>query len=370
MDESGPRAGETEEDDALASFRAESGPPGNRDAAPGKPRLEPRRRNRIHFGVAGIAGIATGAAAAALIAIAIVWVRSSSVSSHAAVPPPTVETMGTATVDAHPPGAVTIDGIPRGSTPLVLSLPVGTHAMEITVGETTRSLPLTIEAGTAIKQDVEFAAAAAEATGQLEITSEPPGAQVTIDGAARGATPLTIGAMAPGQHKVVIAKGATSIRRTVNVAAGATTTIAGSMAEVETAGWVTLKAPIALDVLEDGQIVGTTTASRLMLPAGAHRLELRNTAFEVGTTLPVQIVAGQTASLTVPLPNGSLSINALPWANVSIDGKDVGSTPLANLSLTVGTHEVIWRNPQLGERRRSVDVTAHSPVHIGMDFAK
>jgi serine/threonine-protein kinase len=253
-------------------------------------------------------------------------------------------------------------------TPLVLSLPVGAHVMEVSAGGITRSLPLTVEAGTAIKQDIEFPTVVA--SGQLEITSEPAGAAVTIDGAARGATPLTIGAMAPGQHKVVITKGATVIRRTVDIQPGATTSIAGSMAEIDTAGWITLKASIGLDVLEDGEIIGTTTANRLMLPAGGHRLELKNAAFEVATTLAVQIVAGKTAIVTVPLPNGSLSVNALPWANVSIDGQDVGSTPLANLSLPVGTHEVVWRNPQLGERRRSIDVPARSPVHIGMYFAR
>jgi hypothetical protein len=371
----GGSAAEGDADDPLLSFQAEAGSPGTPGSNDSAPRSS-RPPKRIYFGISAIAGIAIiaiGAGVAAVIGGAIAYVRIVSASHAVVAPAPPASataTVGTATVDAHPPGMVTIDGIARGSTPLVISLPVGTHAMAITVGSTTRSLPLTIEAGTTIKQDVEFPVEAAEATGRLEITSEPSGAEVTIDGAASGVTPLTIGTMAPGQHKVVITKGATVIRRTVKVEPGATASIAGSMAEIDAAGWITLKAPISLDVLEDGQIIGTTVANRLMLPAGAHRLELKNTAFEVGTTIPVQIVAGKTASVTVSLPNGLLSVNALPWANVSIDGQEVGSTPLANLSLPVGTHEVIWRNPQLGERRRSIDVTARSPVRIGMDFAK
>ena len=53
-------------------------------------------------------------------------------------------------------------------------------------------------------------------------------------------------------------------------------------------------------------------------------------------------------STTVSVPNGSLSINALPWADVWIDGRSVGTTPLGNLSVPVGIHEIVWRHPELG----------------------
>ena len=40
----------------------------------------------------------------------------------------------------------------------------------------------------------------------LEVRSTPSGAQVTVDGVARGATPLTIRGLAPGAHALVIAR--------------------------------------------------------------------------------------------------------------------------------------------------------------------
>jgi hypothetical protein len=53
---------------------------------------------------------------------------------------------------------------------------------------------------------------------------------------------------------------------------------------------------------------------------------------------------------------------------VSIDGRPVGTTPLGNLSLPIGSHEVVWRHPEFGERRRTITVAARSPLRIGMEF--
>jgi hypothetical protein len=309
----------------------------------------------------GIAVLAVIACAAVVFA----YVQTSRGTESAAV------TTGTALIDARPAGTVTIDGVSRGSTPLTLSLPAGTYTMEVAVDNVKRSLPLTIEPGVTVKQNIEFAVPATPATGRLEITSEPPGAKVTIDGAPRGTTPLTLPAVAVGTHAVTISGADATIRRTVTVSAGTTSSVVASItAAGSAAGWVAIKAPIELNVLEDGQLVGTTGASRLMLPAGMHDLELANSAFEFRTTMSVQVSAGQTLTRTIPIPNGALSVNALPWANVSIDGQEVGTTPLANLSLPVGNHEVVWRHPQLGERRRTIALTARTPVRIGVDFSQ
>jgi serine/threonine-protein kinase len=47
-------------------------------------------------------------------------------------------------------------------------------------------------------------------------------------------------------------------------------------------------------------------------------------------------------------PMGSLVVNTEPWSRVSIDGRDVGQTPLAGLALKPGRHEMICTNPDNG----------------------
>lgn len=135
-------------------------------------------------------------------------------------------------------------------------------------------------------------------------------------------------------------------------------------------GWVHLESAIDLSVIERGRSRGTTGAGRLTLPAGVHELELFSTAFEVRQSASVTITAGQTARMTVALPEGLLSVNALPWADVWIDDRAVGTTPLANLVVPVGSHEVLWRHPTLGERRQTVAVKARTPAQIGVDLSK
>jgi hypothetical protein len=66
----------------------------------------------------------------------------------------------------------------------------------------------------------------------------------------------------------------------------------------------------------------------------------------------------------------SLSINAKPWAIVFVDGKSVGTTPLANVHVTAGRHEIVWQNPLLGERRQTVDVQGETFTRLAMDFTR
>jgi hypothetical protein len=72
--------------------------------------------------------------------------------------------------------------------------------------------------------------------------------------------------------------------------------------------------------------------------------------------------------VTVPVPNGSLSVNAVPWAEVLLDGKVIGETPIANYAVPPGSHEVLLRNPKFPEQRRTVVVTLTAPLRVGVDL--
>jgi hypothetical protein len=69
-------------------------------------------------------------------------------------------------------------------------------------------------------------------------------------------------------------------------------------------------------------------------------------------------------AITIAVPNGRVSINAAPWADVWIDGAAAGQTPLANLVLPIGTHEIVFRHPQLGEQRQQVTVKADGLARV------
>ena len=353
-----PRPSDTGDSDALLSFHEE-----NALSSRSVTTLAPKPRARRWGAPLAFVLVALSLAAGVTAYLSV---------GRPPVPPPPVPApiaaTGTATISSRPEGAaVTIDGVARGVTPLRLTLAVGEHTLDLQNGSASRTVPLVIETGTIASHYIDLAAPVS--VGRLEISSDPPGARVTMDGTLRGVTPLVMSAVTPGQRRVVITNDDGSVTRLVTVTAGATSTIMASLAPAGVAaGWVSIQSPVELQVLENGKLIGVTGADRLMLPVGRHDLELVSTTFEFRTPLSVQIQTGRVAAASVAVPNGSLSVNALPWAEVSIDGRTVGTTPLANLSVPIGHHVIVWRHPQLGERRQTVAVTRVTPVRVGVDL--
>ena len=46
-----------------------------------------------------------------------------------------------------------------------------------------------------------------------------------------------------------------------------------------------------------------------------------------------------------------MRLNSRPWAEVTIDGKHIGPTPLLNVALRAGSHTVQLENPQFGLKK-------------------
>jgi hypothetical protein len=112
---------------------------------------------------------------------------------------------------------------------------------------------------------------------------------------------------------------------------------------------VRVVSPIDLQVLEDGRVLGSSTDGAVLAAAGTHQLEFVNAALGYRSRQTVQIKPGEIRSLAVTPPSGRISVNAVPWAQVWIDGNPVGETPLANLPVPAGEHEIVFRHPQFGE---------------------
>jgi hypothetical protein len=123
-------------------------------------------------------------------------------------------------------------------------------------------------------------------------------------------------------------------------------------------------------VLEGERVIGSSVDGPIVASAGVHQLDFVNSALGFRERRTVEFKAGQIQALTVTPPNGRLNINAVPWAQVTIDAKEVGETPLANLSIPVGQHEIIFRHPQLGEKRETAIVRAGSVTRLSVTMAR
>lgn len=60
--------------------------------------------------------------------------------------------------------------------------------------------------------------------------------------------------------------------------------------------------------------------------------------------------------VAAPTPSVRVHINATPWAEVTIDGQELGVTPLGNVELTVGTHQLQARMPDGSQVEREIFV--------------
>lgn len=287
---------------------------------------------------------------------------------------------GTMSIESKPTGAqVKIDGEVKGVTPLSLSLPAGAHVIEISAGGEPRVLPVTLAAGATVSQYIELSSVSM--LGRIAIQSTPAGATILLDGQPRGVTPIELPDVSAGEHELVLDYNGRRVRQTVTVAAGATTTvtlpiegtaveIAGMMpAAAPTTGTVLVQAPFEMEVFEDGRRLGLT-GTRLTVAPGPHLLEIVSDTLAFRTEARVEVVAGRNSRVPVALPKGTVHLNAAPWAEVWVDGAKVGETPIGNLSLPIGPHEIVFKHPELGEQLHAATVTAAAPLRLSVDMTR
>jgi hypothetical protein len=284
--------------------------------------------------------------------------------------PPT----GSLSLQTTPVGAeVTIDGEVKGITPLALTLAPGTYQVKMTspAGQE-RAMSVTLKAGDSVVQQIEWAAApaaAAATTGALVVQTDPSGQAVFIDEVRRGLSPLTISDLPAGEHRLLVSSERGNLRRAISIKAGETLSVVmAPQAAAVSAGWLKVSSPVPLQLRSDGDLIGNTDSARVMLAAGEHQIEMSNDALGFTRTQRVSVAPGRTAEVRVTLPNGLLSINAVPWAEVWLNGERLGETPLANLSRPVGNYRVTLRHPQLGERQTTVTVSLKETARVGVDM--
>jgi hypothetical protein len=163
-----------------------------------------------------------------------------------------------------------------------------------------------------------------------------------------------------------VAKGPSAPGKTDAVPAAVTPPVDKSML----AGSVSVATPVPMQVLLKGRVVATTEAESFMLPVGTQELEFVNENVGYRARRTVTIQAGKTTPVRLDPPSGTVNINAVPWAEVWLEGQRLGDTPLGNLRVPIGSRELIFRHPDLGERRATVLVTLKEPARISMDLRK
>ena len=284
---------------------------------------------------------------------------------------PSHPAMGMLTVTTPQSGAtLLIDGVAKGTTPMTLNVATGRHILELREGSQVRTVPVTIIAGAIVSEFLELPPPPPE-TGTVHVRTQPIGAWVAVDGIARGRSPVKVGALKSGDHIVTAAGDFGVQRQTVTVEGGASIFLSMSLPTAgapAAAGWLVPLSAIPFQIFEQDQMIGSNETPRVMLSVGTHHLDLVNTALGFHASRTVQIAPDKSTQLPINLPSGVLAINAVPWAEVWLDGERLGDTPIGNATATIGVHRVMFRHPTLGEQTRTMTVLATGIARVSVDL--
>jgi serine/threonine protein kinase len=176
--------------------------------------------------------------------------------------------------------------------------------------------------------------------GELRVTSNPTGAAVSIDGSDVGVTPWR-GELTRGEHQLQVTHpGYSPVEQRVSILEGRELEQSLVLKPRQTNVEVRVSANPGTEIYVDGELAGKSIV-RLTLPSGRHVLRYVLPEYdEYQETVDVLPNQENRFSHRFPL-FGSLRILAVPYAQVHLDGKDMGFTPVNADKIPEGEHELI-----------------------------
>lgn len=135
--------------------------------------------------------------------------------------------------------------------------------------------------------------------------------------------------------------------------------------------------PIEADVYVDGKNVGKTPYVSKKISRGTHRVELKKDRYN-SVVKVVKIRAGETNNelenvSLVPkeLKFGALTINSTPdGADIAVDGKVMGKTPMTMSDLLIGNHSVILNHSGYFSLTEHVVVIENDTIVMNVELIK
>jgi hypothetical protein len=282
------------------------------------------------------------------------------------------EALATLTVASTPPSAdIYIDGQLVGRTPLNRSFAAGERELIIEIdGYRAHSETLTLDAGESTGVDV----ALSELTGNVRITSDPPGASITFDGSATGqVTPATFEALSVNRSVPVRLSlaGFPDVGFQVRAEADTTIEVARSMGTRRTDLTVSSNPPGAF-VFLDGKAMGTAPHTLDDVTYGTHTLRLVQDGYADWTQdIQVPVAGGRLDAVMDRLAPGVVMFSIQPWGDVIVEGKRLaeGAT-FFTVTREAGPYRIELRNPSFDAFKQEITVVSGDTLRIRHDFSR
>ncbi len=122
--------------------------------------------------------------------------------------------------------------------------------------------------------------------------------------------------------------------------------------------------PMPLKIMEAGKVLGSVPGADLELTPGRHDLELVNEAVEYRLAHSIEIAGGESVLFQVAPRPGTMTLEATVGTEVTIDGRSIGRTPMADVSLVPGVYEVAFRYAKGASDRQRVTVKSDATTSV------
>ena len=195
------------------------------------------------------------------------------------------------------------------------------------------------------------------------------GASVYVDGSLIGTAPCTSGRLSSGSHTVRIVKNMyKDLSETVVIRDGETLDYVPSL-QADFAK-VTLKTTAGADIYVDGQKKGTSTWTG-DVRSGEHVFEAVMSGHRTSSVYQTISATPPLQTYDIPAPTpiiGLVNIMSSPVADVYVDQKHVGRTPLS-LDLIVGKHTVVFKKDGFRTQEKVIEVKENesSTVKVALE---
>ncbi len=243
-------------------------------------------------------------------------------------------------IETTPPHAdVFVDRVNRAQAPAEISLRPGRHLVTLRCeGYKAEHRSVMIDDGGRTSLNVQLA----KITGILIAVSDPPGAEVTVDGVSYGTTPALVTALPLGTYKLSFSMAGYK-GKTVEVSVKDRTPVKAAVSL--TSDTATLEVACDLPDVEislNGVPRGTAPCTIDRIPAGEVELSASAKGYKPYVR-KMRLAEGELQSITVQLEirPASLKVVSIPEkARVYIDNAFSGTTPLEVAEIDAGAHRV------------------------------
>ncbi len=221
---------------------------------------------------------------------------------------------------------VSAKGVALGVTPLLITtLESGTHRLTVaSPGYQPKEVEVTLEGRTPLKQEV----ALMSDSGTIAVTSDPAGAEVLVNGIARGKTPCRVDRIPGGSVTLEVkAEGFQPHSRDVALAAGEVQTVEVQLKPLPGTLRV-VSIPEAGRVYINDEFKGESPYDLANAKPGTYRVRVDKTGYEpVARDVTLEKGASITEEFRLAKNTGRLELITAPaGSTVLIDGKKIGIT--------------------------------------------